>query len=180
MIFLALCLYLSCELSEQSRRAPGVKGNGYTKRDGYRVLLLRMYHTWKVVRINLIMRGRCMWKINHLPDQNWRLFWICDRALNPSCGFHTVSQASVTESETFPYLIKLNDQVWHRGPTVIFAHSEVFLFFLNNFPSGSEGGGWGRRTPVQPDYQLINTESRSVSLPPSQRLLQWDGCRRCL
>lgn len=176
MIFLALCLYLSCELSEQSRRAPGVKGNGYTKRDGYRVLLLRMYHTWKVVRINLIMRGRCMWKINHLPDQNWRLFWICDRALNPSCGFHTVSQASVTESETFPYLIKLNDQVWHRGPTVIFSHSEVFLFFLNNFPSGRGRRRMGKkdagatRLPVD-QYRKQIGESPSIPAVATVRRL---------
>lgn len=59
-------------------RADGVTGNGVRLNEMEEAHTLWTKCTWKVVRINLITCSRCMWEINHLPDENrLRYMWLC-------------------------------------------------------------------------------------------------------
>lgn len=79
--------------------------------------------------------------------------WLCIN-LNPSCRFHKLSPA--TEGVELQYSCKQSWVMWRLNCEI------VSMFFILIFCQ-VEDGEWGRKMPVQPNYRLINTESRLVS-----------------
>lgn len=82
-------------------------------------------------------------KLTTLPDM-----WLCIN-LNPSCRFHTLSQATVTGMALHPRLIKVNDQVWTFRPSceiLSLRRLHFFPFLLRHRKDNGEEGRQCNRT----------------------------------
>ena len=83
-----------------------------------------------------------------LPDM-----WLCINS-NPSCRFHTLSQATVTGMAPHPCLIKVNDQVWTLRPSCEILSLRRLLYFPFLLRHRKDNGEEG--------CQCDRTTSRSV------------------